>query len=154
MKKATAKPTKPKTTEEQPSKHELARRWLGAKARLASAKAEEAALRSQVISAFFPLGLKEGTNKEELPDDDGAFIVKVTQPFDRAIDEGAFDAMKTNEEMAKVNFDALVRVKRELAVTAYKATFPEGSLTKSLFDTCLTVKPGSPQLEVTYKPKS
>ena len=136
-------------TLEQMTDVEIFHSWRLWKDRLDHAKEAERALRDTLVARTFRT-LKEGANKGQLILPEGPVILTVTQPFDRKVDEPVLSALildvrKTgaSHPLATVNFDKLIRLKPELAVGEYRTLTPEQSI---IFDVCLVVKPGSPQL--------
>lgn len=136
--------------------------WELWKSRAAYAQQKERALRAKIIGHLFP-DPKEGSNNIDLPfnyhgDVDPMFntipqhcTLKLTlkHQIDRKVDEAMLDHVRKAPELAGVNFDDLIRRKPELATTPYRALTEEQH---RIFDTCLVIKPGSPQLEFKVKP--
>lgn len=121
--------------------------WYRIKEQLNALKAKEALLRRFVFNGFFPTP-KEGTNSYKLPD---GFVLKATYPIDRAIDEAAMTALADPFREAGISVDSLIRRKPELVVKEYRTLTAEQA---TLFDQCLVIKPGSPQLEIVKPAKA
>jgi hypothetical protein len=129
--------------------------WFKLYDELASLKARESLLRGKIFKSFFKTP-KEGTNNHELNDGTGA-VLKGTYVINRAVDIGALDALKAAQAEAKqgsnvpkLNFDQLIKWKPEVAVGEYRKLTEEE---RNLFDQCLVIKVGSPQLEITIPKK-
>lgn len=149
-------PAKKTTTRKKPAqlsddeKCVLVEAWYYAKGEAAEAIERERQLRAELVALLFPQGLTEGSNRLELP----SVVLTVTHKIERGLDEGVFDALKGHPDLAGLPFDSLVRVKRELKLREYKATLEAGSLKRSIFDTCLHIKEGAPQVKVTPNKKT
>lgn len=102
---------------------------------------EERKLRAEVFALAFPKPA-EGTNNEELPQ---GWKLKGTLKIDRKLDEAALPAVKEAIRAMGVNPDPLVKYKPELALKDYRALPPE---VMKVFDTCLTIKPALPSIEL------
>jgi hypothetical protein len=126
---------------------ELLPKWFELSKLLARVKKEEMELRKQIFKEAFP-DPKEGTNNHNLPDN---YVLKGKYSLNRSIDQGAFDAIKEKLREMNVNPDTLVRYKPELALSVYKALKDDE---KALFEQCLTIKPGSPSLEIVLPKKA
>jgi hypothetical protein len=138
-------------TATQPTDDQMIQEWKLWKDRTAFAQQKERALRATIIHKLFP-SPKEGANNLELALDDGRTAkVKLTYPIDRKVDPGELEALtkaareQPDHPLAGANFDALVRKKPELNKRVYN-TLPEDK--RIVFDSCLTIKPGSAQLDV------
>lgn len=101
----------------------------------------EQELRKAVMAEFFPAA-KEGVNNLDMGQ---GWTLKGTYKIDRKIDEAALPAVKEQLRELGVNADTLVKYKPEVATTVYK-TLPEQA--RLVFDTALTIKPGSPTVEL------
>lgn len=122
----------------------LLRDWNTAVAQVATCKpliAQEQELRKAVMAEFFPTP-KEGVNNLDMGQ---GWTLKGTYKIDRKVDEAALPAVKEQLRELGINADTLVKYKPELATTSYKA-LPEQA--RLIFDTALTIKPGSPTLEL------
>lgn len=115
--------------------------WYQMREQLSKLKTAESLLRKRLFGHFFPTPT-EGTNNYTLPD---GFVLKAKHTIIRDIDEPAFLALKPKFEENGINADVLVRRKPELCVTPYRELTAEQM---HLFDQCLIIKPGSPQMEI------
>lgn len=123
---------------------ELLRDWNTAVAKAAECKPLvelEQALRKAVMAEFFPTP-KEGVNNLDMGQ---GWTLKGTYKIDRKVDEAALPAVKEQLRELGVNADTLVKYKPEVATTIYKALSEQARL---IFDTALTIKPGSPTVEL------
>jgi hypothetical protein len=123
--------------------------WYRLKEELQRVKAAEFLLRQKIFKFYFPEP-KEGTNKVDLKDGTGA-LLKAVHKIDRTIEQGSLDALRTaihaeSSNLPKLPISNLVRYKPELVLSAYRALTAEEQI---IFDQCLIIKPGSPQLEIT-----
>jgi hypothetical protein len=128
-------------TEEQ---MKLLEEWRLAKAAADEAKpivTKEQALRKQVFAAFYPVP-KEGTNTLDLAD---GWKLKGVYKLDRKIDDAALPAVTEQLRGMGVNADTLVAWKPELKTATYRELTAEQ---RAVFDQALTVKPGSPTVEL------
>jgi hypothetical protein len=128
-------------TEEQ---MKLLEEWRLAKAEADSVKpilAKEQELRKQVFAAFYPAP-KEGTNTLDLAE---GWKLKGVYKLDRKIDEAALPAVTEQLREMGVNADILVKWSPGLKTATYKELTAEQ---RAVFDQALTVKPGSPTLEL------
>jgi hypothetical protein len=111
--------------------------------------AREQALRKEVVEMFFPTPV-EGTNNFELA---AGYKLKLTYKLDRKLDDAALPAVMQKVRDLGINTDELLSFKPSLDTKAYRVftqLHPEAS---KVFDEALTVKPGSPVLEL-VAPKS
>lgn len=129
--------------------------WFKLKAKLAKIKGEEAMLRSRIFKHYFPAPT-EGTKDNKVPLNDGTgAILQADYVINRTVDEQQLEALKEamfaeGSNLPQLDLTKLVKWKPELAKTEYnKLTDAE----KQIFDRCLVVKPGSPQMEIKI-PKS
>lgn len=109
---------------------------------------EELKLRRAVVAACFPDGQDkhEGTsNLEVWP----GWVLKTVVKISRQVDEASLPAVKEQLQKMMVNADSLVRLKPEVVLKAYREL---GDEMKKVFDQCLVIKLGSPQLELVQKP--
>lgn len=147
--------------------------WFTAKRELAALKAKEILLRMKIYKGKFfkvdehlnPIeSPKEGTNTVIL--DDG-YQLKAVRVVDRGVDAGTLDALKKErnelKELAEkgeqlnddertrlailiqIAFDTLIEYKPALKVKEYRTLTEEQ---RNLFDECLVIKDGSPQLDI------
>lgn len=122
----------------------LLRDWNTAVAQVAACKpiiTQEQELRKAVMAEFFPVP-KEGVNSLDMGQ---GWTLKGIYKIDRKVDEAALPAVKEKLRELGVNADTLIKYKPEVAITIYKA-LPEQA--RLIFDTALTIKPGSPTLEL------
>lgn len=122
--------------------------WFKVKAQLGKLKSAEALMRTRIFKFFFKAP-KEGTNKVDLNDGTGAQL-KADHTINRSVDIGSLDALKAAQLVEgyngpKLNFDNLIKWKPEVSITEYRKLTEEE---RHLFDQCLIIKPGSPQLEI------
>lgn len=122
--------------------------WFTAKKELAALKSKEALLRSAIVRHFFPK-LDEGTNKQFDDNLLGAgFRIVAKVPYTREIDAGVLEALLPQLREKKIDVSKLVRMKPELELKEYRKLTEEE---RHLFDQCLTIKEGSPQVAIEPK---
>lgn len=122
--------------------------WFNAKKELAALKSKEALLRSTIVKHFFPK-LDEGTNKQFDDNLLGAgFRIVAKVPYTREIDAGVLEALLPQLREKKIDVSKLVRMKPELELKEYRKLTEEE---RHLFDQCLTIKEGSPQVAIEPK---
>ena len=122
----------------------LLRDWNTAVAQVVQCKPlilQEQELRKAVMAEFFPAP-KEGVNSLDMGQ---GWTLKGTYKIDRKIDEAALPAAFAQLREIGFNADTLVKYKPEVATTIYK-TLPDQA--RLIFDTALTIKPGSPTVEL------
>lgn len=102
---------------------------------------KEQALRKEVMSLFFPAP-KEGANDFPLPQ---GWTLKGTHKLDRKIDEAALPAVKEQLREKGYNPDPLIDLKPSLNTAVYRTLSDDN---RKIFDQALTIKPGSPTLEL------
>lgn len=105
---------------------------------------KEQALRKEIMALFFPTP-EEGTNKVDLG---SGWTLKATHKIDRKIDEAALPAVFQQLREMGVNPDPLVHAVPSLATKAYKSLAQINPDASRVFDQALTIKPGSPTLEL------
>lgn len=115
--------------------------WYNIHDQLAALKAKEILLRNKIAKAYFPQP-KEGTNNYPLPDD---YVLKMTYKMNREVNEGVLTQMVGKFAEAKINVAAVVKAKPELKKSAYNELTEEQ---QKLFDNCLIIKPGTPELSI------
>lgn len=139
--------------------------WYRQAVQLKTLKESEMALRNKVVQYYFPNGLKEGTNKADLPE---AWQIKVTGCINRKIDETVKDAvMSEMAEKFQIDAGEFVKYKPELDLPAYRqlvtnvvnATGDRVEHHKAIlatFEQMLIITDGSPQVELVApkKPKA
>lgn len=133
------------TMNDSPELLALLKQWSEAKAEVAAICApiiaKEMKLRKQLFAMAFPAPT-EGTNNVDLPH---GWKVKATYKLDRKIDEASLPAVLETLRKLDVVADALVRYKPEIDTKAYKALSEPN---RAVFDSCLTIKPASPTIEL------
>lgn len=127
------------------SKYELLYQWYEKKQELAKLQAQERALRTTVVSAFFPDGLQENSNKFKLETGDD---LVVTQPYTRKVDKAIFSSILPEIVASGVDANELVETKVELRTACYRKLTPEQL---AIIDECITTTPGSPQIKINVK---
>lgn len=115
--------------------------WYQLKAQLKNLTAMEGALRRRIFGTYFREP-KEGANTFILPD---GYQLKATHVINRSVDDAALTVNKDRYAKMGIAIDKLVRRKPELAVAAYRELTDEQ---RHAFDESLTIKEGSPQLEI------
>lgn len=124
--------------------------WYKMKQKLNKLKGTEAMLRRRIADFFFPNpaeGSKE--NKHSLDDCTGA-VLQLDHTINRNVDQAELEALREamfedGSNLPQLKLDELVRWKPELNKSAYnKLTDDE----RKVFDRCLIVKPGMPQLDI------
>lgn len=121
--------------------------WYILQEQLKKLKASEMLLRRKIFGHYFPSPV-EGTNSAPLTD---GWMLKGKYGIDRAVDLGAFTAMKEQFAEARISSDALVEFKPSLKLAEYRTLTDEQ---RQLFDRALIIKPGSPALEIVLPAKA
>ena len=116
-------------------------RWYALKAQLAQVKDEEMTLRKKLFGSYFPAP-KEGTNNFELPD--GA-VLKGGHTISRDIDKALLGVHGPELVAEGIPVGKLVDWKPALVLGEYRQLDDKQRLR---FDICLTIKPGSPTLDI------
>ena len=104
-------------------------------------KNAEIALRNRIFKSKFPTPV-EGTNRSGLGQ---GYDLKAVHVVNRSVDEPALGILMPQFHEAKIPVDALIRFKPELVKSEYSNLTAEQ---KKLFDQALTIKNGTPQLDV------
>ena len=118
---------------------QLILKWQRTKAMLDRCKARESDLRDQIVDDVFS-ERTEGTNSAELGH---GYEIKCKQPYSYNVDE---DELKNVlKEMPRGAKKKLIKTKVSLIKKGYSALDEED---KEIFDPCLTLTPGKPQLEI------
>ncbi len=104
----------------------------------------EQALRKEVMVLFFPEPV-EGTNKFDL---EAGWSLKATHKIERKVDEAALPAVLQQLREMGVNPDPLIRTKPDLDTKAYKSLVQINPDAAHVFEQALTIKPGSPTVEL------
>lgn len=115
--------------------------WYNLQGQLATLKARESVLRAKIFQANFT-DPREGTNKVPLSE---GWILKATHVLNRTVDIAGFTAMRDELAAAAIPCDQIIKYKPELAISVYRTLTQEQM---NLFDRVITIKPGTPQLEV------
>jgi hypothetical protein len=123
-------------------------KWFLIKKQLGELKAVEAMMRKRIFNFYFPAP-EEGTNTFPLKDGTGAEL-KATHVIDRKVDEGELEALKEamfaeGSNLPELDLTKLIKWKPELAISEYRKLSDEERL---IFDRCLVVKPGMPQVDI------
>lgn len=142
------------------NRDEILNQWKNASAALAAAKAEEAALRPQVIEAFSDI-TDEMTSGVENVNVGWGHTLKIERTLryelDKANDfektDAALDEIEAllGQPMGELIVNRLVKRKLEISVTEYKKLLeiPEhGPRVKAIIDRVLTIKPGSASVKL------
>ena len=104
----------------------------------------EQALRKEVMALFFPEPV-EGTNKFEL---EAGWSLKATHKIERKVDEAALPAVLQQLREMGINPDPLIRTKPDLDTKAYRSLVQINPDAAHVFEQALTIKPGSPTVEL------
>lgn len=115
--------------------------WFTMKQQLTELKAAESALRMRIFRYYFPEP-REGTNNFTLPD---GYVLKATYPYERKVDTAVFKNMGEQFAEAGIFADTIVRFVPELVKSEYNKLTEYQAF---VFDQCLVLKPGSPQLTI------
>jgi hypothetical protein len=140
--------------------------WAAAEAELARVKNREMLLRLKIFKHFFT-SPSEGVNATELPN---GIIVKGTYKISRNVDEAALAALKQYSiadmrsfltqlgmdvtafaddvkvvDALKISTDKLLKYEPSLVTAEYRTLTEEQ---RTIFETCLAIKPATPSLEV------
>jgi len=114
--------------------------WRKCALELSRLKEEEMCLRKEIFAAAF-IAATEGANKLVLQ---GGWELKATVPYTRTLDQTKVAELLKELKKAKAP-SSLIKTKYELSVTDYKKLDDE---IRSLVDSILTTKPGTPALEL------
>lgn len=115
--------------------------WYTLNAQLSALKEREMFLRKKICSAKFTQP-REGTNN--LPIENG-YVMKMVHVVNRKLDIGQFELFRDTFESQKIPVNDIIENKPQLVVAQYKALTEEQ---RRLFDNCLTITDGSPQLSI------
>jgi len=124
--------------------------WYELKQELARVKGAEAMLRSRIFHHYFP-NPTEGSRDNKVPLNDGTgAILQADHVINRTVDEQQLDGLKEamfseGSNLPQLDLTKLIRWKPELVKTEYNKLEEHERL---VFDRCLVIKPGSPQLEI------
>jgi hypothetical protein len=112
---------------------------------------QEITLRKELVEAFFNTKI-EGAQSIPLPNG-GGWKVKATIKIERKINQVTLPTiLATLREQQVPNTDALVTYKPTLAIKEYKSLQNLNKEAIKIFDQCLTIKPGTPTLEMVPPP--
>lgn len=117
---------------------------------LAALKAAEAMLRTRVFKHYFPVPV-EGSRDNKVPLNDGTgAILQADYRINRTVDESELEKLKVaikeeGSNLPKLPFSKLIKWKPELAKAEYNKLSDEDKL---VFDRCLVVKPGMPEVKI------
>lgn len=122
--------------------------WYKLKEQLAQVKAAEAMLRGRIFKHYFPTPT-EGTNTYDLKDGTGA-LLKATHVINRDVDKGELDALRSaisaeGSNLPALPLDSLIKWEPKLSITEYRKL---SDADRAIFDRCLIVKLGSPQVKI------
>lgn len=115
--------------------------WYTMQKQMAELKGRELVLRNKIFGALFTAP-REGTNKVPLSE---GWVLKAQYVLNRTVDIAGFTSMREELEAAGVPCDQIIKYKPELNVTVYRTMTAEQL---NLVDRILTIKPGTPQLEI------
>ncbi len=115
--------------------------WYQAKQELGVIQTRERLLRDRIYGHFFQ-NPKEGVNKAEMPE---KWLLNATRVVSRTVDDAAVKLYAAKFEEAGIAVASLIKYKPELVTAEYRKLSDEQ---RALFDNCLTIKDGSPQLEL------
>lgn len=117
--------------------------WYQLQEQISKLKSQEALLRAKIFRASFPTP-KEGTNSAPLNDGTGA-VLKATHVVNRTVDVAALTVLTPTFAAKGIQVAELTKTKVELVISEYRKLTAEQ---RQLFDQALTVKDGSPQMEI------
>ena len=132
-------------TEMKVKRLEKLNKWFELKEKADAAKEiieEEQTMRKEIFALFFE-SPSEGVNKFDIGDD---YCLKGTYKLERKIDESVLQA--TLEQMEALGHNpnsGLIVMQPKLVLEAYRSLTPE---LQAIFSKALTIKEGSPQLEI------
>jgi len=130
---------------DQPATQDTLNEWFLAQEELAKIKDREMALRKRIARTYFPNPV-EGTNTAPLSE---GWVMKLTHKIDRKLDIPVLTNLADEFLKAELPLGMLVKNKPELDLKAYRALPDEK---RAMFERAMTIKPGSPSLEI-VKPK-
>lgn len=99
-------------------------------------------LREFILAGTFTSHPAEGTTTYEIK----GWRIACEQKIQRTLDEPVLTTLTRDFHKHAIPVDELVRVKKELALKAYRKLNP---FQRKHFDRCLIIKPGKPQLILT-----
>lgn len=115
--------------------------WYKATEELTRAKQREILLRMRIFRHYFP-SPAEGTNTFVLPD---GYELKGVHKINRSVEPAALEVLKPKFAEAKIRVDSLIKYDPDLVIKEYR-TLTEEQV--QLFDQCLVVKDGTPDLKI------
>lgn len=115
--------------------------WWRIAQELDKLKPAEMQLRKKIYATYFQAP-EEGTNKCPLTQ---GWVLKAQCVITRKVDKPLLTTNKAELEAAGIAVDSLVEWKPELKVSEYRKLSDEQ---RKLFDKCLDIKEGSPQLDI------
>lgn len=129
--------------------------WYRLKDQLASVKAAEMLLRTKIYKGLFK-DPKEGTNSLPLAE---GWVIKAKRVINRDIDLASLNVNSIVDpatQMSRLSShgihpEQLVKWKPELVTVAYRALTAEQM---EIFNECLTIKDGSPSIEIVLPAKA
>jgi hypothetical protein len=121
--------------------------WYNTCEELTRIKAREMLLRKKIFGHYFP-DPQEGTNTSP-PLEDGA-VIKGVHKINRSVDEAALKVLTPEFQKNKIKVDELITYKPDLSIKEYRKLTAEE---QKLFDQCLIVKPGTPDLDIVVPKK-
>jgi hypothetical protein len=116
--------------------------WFRKKKDLIALQASEMLLRKRIFTHFFKAP-KEGSGNWYTLDD--GYRLNGVHKINRSVDEPVMRAMWDDLCKQGVPMNNLIRMKPELNTKAYRELTEEQ---RKLFDQCLTIKDGSPELDI------
>lgn len=137
-------------TEEVAVTQEDLKTWYELKQELARVKGAEAMLRSRIFKHYFP-NPTEGSRDNKVPLNDGTgAILQADHVINRTVDEQQLEGLKEamfaeGSNLPQLDLTKLIKWKPELVKAEYNKLEEHERL---VFDRCLVIKPGSPQLEI------
>lgn len=120
--------------------------WQEIVKKMKKLKVQEHFLRLKCFNGFFPAP-KEGTNNYDLPEH---YVLKGKHNINRNIDPAALATLAPGLREAGIAVEVMVKYTPELVKAEYNKLTAEEQV---LFDQVLTVKPGSPGLEIVLPKK-
>lgn len=124
--------------------------WEKLHNQLALLKAKEMDLRKRIYAHYFPAP-KEGTNNHSLAE---GYLLKAQRKIDRKVNQEDLLALASEGGpflQAGIDANSLIRWVPELEIKAYRA-LPDDK--RIIFEQCLTIKDGSPQLDIVLPAKA
>lgn len=130
--------------------------WFNAVKALNEAKSLEMLLRKRIFGFHFP-NAEEGTNSIDMPYGPPGYEMVGTRKVERKVEIAIAKAMDEQFQKAQLPIGDLIVYKPELSLKAYRKLeedkSEEGKARLLLFDQCLIIKDGAPELKIREKPK-